>query len=264
MRSLKILCLTAALTLAACTSGSEEDRSAGASPSTAVQALTLVSLGDSWPEGAHCNGCRTFPQLYADALEVLLGQPVTFKALAGAAQPYFDTPGGGGSAGLLEALRTAEAFREQVATGDVIVISTGPNDGGEIFEAIQNGTCGGKDDTACVGVLGRTWLREFDAILDEIEDLRGNRPTAIRLVNAANVFTDPSEFSPVARRGFVAYFEALTVGMCDNADQHGVVCVDVRPVLNGPEFEQPVNDSSQESMTAVAELLEQIGVPELQ
>ena len=36
---------------------------------------------------------------------------------------------------------------------------------------------------------------------------------------------------------------------------HDVVCVDVRPVLNGPDFEQPVNDSSQESMDAVAELL---------
>jgi hypothetical protein len=35
-------------------------------------------------------------------------------------------------------------------------------------------------------------------------------------------------------------------------------------VLNGPEFEQPVNDSSQESMDAVAELLVQTGVPELE
>ena len=228
-----------------------------------LRALTYVSLGDSWPEGAHCNGCRTFPQLHAEALQELLGRPITFKALAGAAQPYFDTPGGGGSSGLLEALRSDDAFRAEVATGDIIVISTGPNDGGEIFEAIQDGTCGGKGDAACVGVLGRTWKREFDAILDEIENLRGGRATAVRLVTAANAFTDPS-FSRAALRGFEAYFEALTAAMCETADEHDAVCVDVRPVLSGPDFEQPVNDSSQESMDAVAELLVQSGVAELE
>jgi hypothetical protein len=31
-----------------------------------------------------------------------------------------------------------------------------------------------------------------------------------------------------------------------------------------PDFEQPVNDSSQESMDAVAELLVETGVPELE
>jgi hypothetical protein len=35
-------------------------------------------------------------------------------------------------------------------------------------------------------------------------------------------------------------------------------------VLNGPDFEQPVNDSSQEAMDAVAELLVQTGLPELE
>jgi len=35
-------------------------------------------------------------------------------------------------------------------------------------------------------------------------------------------------------------------------------------VLNGPDLDQSVNDSSQESMDAVAELLVQTGVPELE
>ena len=82
-------------------------------------------------------------------------------------------------------------------------------------------------------------------------------------MNAANAFTDPS-FSPAALRGFEAYFEALTAAMCDNAQEHDVVCVDVRPVLNGPDFEQPVNDSSQESMDAVADLLVETGASELE
>ncbi len=231
--------------------------------SPAAESRVYVSLGDSWPEGAHCNGCRTFPQLHAEMLQESLGEPVTLVDLAGQAQPSFDAPGGGGSAGLLHALRTAESFRAEVATGDIIVIATGPNDGGEIFEQIMDGTCGGKDDAGCVGPLARTWMREFDAILDEIEALRAGLPTAIRLVNAANAFNDPTA-SAATRRGFAAYFQALTVALCDNAEAHHVVCVDVRPVLNGPDFDQPVDDSTQESMDAVAELLRRTGVPELE
>lgn len=265
------LMLALALGTAACTA--DDGTSARTTPkgstaatsdsSSAPPGPVYVSLGDSWPEGAHCNGCRTFPQIHAEALETTLGKPVTFVDLAGQAQPYFDTPGGGGSAGLLKALRTEEAFREEVARGDVIVIATGPNDGGDIFEQITAGRCGGKDDTACVRPLARTWKREFDAILDEIAALREGRPTAIRLVNAANAFDDPAS-SAATRRGFAAYFEGLTAAVCGNAEEHDAVCVDVRPVLNGPEFEQPVDDSSQASMDAVAELLIDTGVAELE
>ena len=235
---------------------------AASAPSPASEGLVLVSLGDSWPEGAHCNGCRTFPQTYAGTLTEQLGEPVTLVDLAGQAQPSFDTPGKGGSAGLLEAIRTDEPFRGQVASGDIIVIATGANDLGAQFEAIQNGSCGGEDGTACVDEIGRTWDREFDAILEEIEALRAGEPTAIRLVNAANAFIDPSN-SPEQARGFSALFEALTQAVCNNAEAHGAICVDVRPALNGPNLDQPVNDSSQESMDAVAELLLENGLPEL-
>ena len=229
----------------------------------APEGLVYVSLGDSWAEGAHCNGCRTFPQLHAEALQETRGEPVTFVDLAGEAQPFFSTPGGGGSAGLLRALRTEESFREEVAKGDIIMIETGSNDGGEIFEPIMGDRCGGKDDIGCVVPLAAKWKREFDAILDEIEDLRDARPTAIRLVNSANAFIDP-QLSAATLRGFEAYFEELTVALCDAAEAHGVVCVDVRPVLNGPDFEQPLNDGTQEAMDAVAHLLLHTGVPELE
>lgn len=265
-RPFSIGLIATALVLIACSSGGGEE-GASVQPSVVPSegdhaGLVYVSLGDSWPEGAHCDGCRTFPQLHADALEQSLGRPITLKELAGQAQPFFESLGGG-SASLLEAVRGDDAFRDEVATGDIIVIATGPNDGDQVFDALQDGTCGGKDETACVDELGRTWEREFDAILDEIATLRDGQPTAIRLVNAANAFMDPS-FSPEVARGFAAFFEALTQALCSNAEAHGALCVDVRPVLNGPDFEQPVNDSSQEAMDAVAELLVQTGVPELE
>jgi hypothetical protein len=235
-----------------------------ASPSAAEADLRYVALGDSWPEGAHCDpACITFPELHAEAIEKITGQSVTFMNLSGQAQPYFDTPGLGGSAGLLKALRDDEEFRSKVAEGDVIVISTGPNDIGDAFDQIMAGTCGGKDDADCVEELGRTWEREFDLILDEIETLRVDKPTAIRLVNAANAwFKDPSHSRETAN-GLEAVFQLLTDAMCHSAQAHGAVCVDVRPVLNGPGFEQPVNDSTQESMEAVADLLIDTDIPEL-
>lgn len=254
------------IAMVGCSSGAEDEPSSTAPAATQSEAeagLTYIALGDSWPEGAHCDpACSTFPELHAEAIEEMTGEPIEFMNLSGQAQPFFDTPSGGGSAGLLKALQSDEDFRGKVAEGDVIVISTGPNDGGEVFEMIMAGTCGGKDDTACVGQLGRTWTREFDAILNEIEELRDGQPTVIRLVNAANAFIDPSN-SPEIQRGIDAFFQALTDALCDNAEAHGVICIDVRPVLNGPEFEQPVNDSTQASMDAVAALLIAEGTPEL-
>ena len=114
--------------LAACGQSGEPSETAPAStsPDQEVPALTLVGLGDSWPEGAHCGFCRTFAGLYVDGLESSSGEPIEFVDLAGEAEPYWETMGGG-SEGLLEALRSDEAFRDQVATGDIIVIAHGPN-----------------------------------------------------------------------------------------------------------------------------------------
>ena len=138
-----------------------------------------------------------------------------------------------------KALQTDEYFRERVAAADIIVISTGPNDFGRIGKAIENGTCGGADDTACVVELDRRWHRDFDAILSEIEELWTGQPTAIRLVSVPNELSDPSSSSPATHRGWEAAFEALAQAMCDNAEKHDVVCIDTRPLLNGPDFEQP-------------------------
>lgn len=260
------IAIVIALGLVACGgegSSSEPNRDSAvetsAAASTESRPLTYVALGDSWSEGAHCN-CQAFPKKYAEALSKALGRPVLLNNLAGQAQPYFDTPTGGGSTGLRKALETDDAFRRAVAAGDIIVISTGPNDtpdpndGRPAGATITYGTCAGKDDTACVAKLDRTWHRDFDAILTEIEELRAGRPTAIRLVNTANATGLPV---------FEDYFEALTQAICNTAEKHDVVCVDVRPVLNGPNFEQPVNDNSQEAMDAVAALLAETGASEL-
>lgn len=226
--------------------------------------LTFVALGDSWPEGAHCGGCETFSGRYADGLRTLTGRRVDLIDLAGDAQPFFQTDGGG-TASLLRALREEPSFADQVASGDVIMIATGPNEIGRAFEPYAAGHCG--HQFACVQRLERYWLRNFDAILTEIGRLRGQRPTAIRLVSAADFFvSDPSAtdgLPPDAMEFGARVFEALNAAECAAAREHNAVCVDVRPILNGSTLAQPVDENSTESMQAVADALLATDLPEL-
>jgi hypothetical protein len=260
--------LFVAAILGGCASGS------GASPSaltsspantSAAESLTFVGLGDSWPEGAHCGGCETFSGRYADGLETLAERPVDFIDHAGDAQPFFQTDGGG-TASLLRALREEPSFAHQVASGDVIMIATGPNELERAFDPYAQGQCG--TGFACVQLLEDFWLQNFDAILDEIDRLRGDRPTAIRLVSAANFFvSDPSAtkgLPPDAMEFGATVFEALNTAACDAARKHNAICVDVRPILNGPTLDQPVDENSAESMQAVADALLATGLAELE
>ena len=224
--------------------------------------MTLVALGDSWVEGAHCGGCRTFGWLYARRLETVAGQPVE----------YVDRSGdrGGDSTVLLGSLREDDVVRNAVADADVVLIATGPNEMMTIEDPLADGTCGGDDDSDCIRALGETWTSNFDAAVTEIEELRAGQPTAIRLVNAANIFVSLPElvaelgYEPdfAVTRGALA-FELLTQAVCDAAAAHGAQCLDVRPILNGPDLDQPTDENSRASMQAIADALTEIGLPEL-
>jgi hypothetical protein len=58
-------------------------------------------------------------------------------------------------------------------------------------------------------------------------------------------------------------FQQLYDAMCDAAMKHGAVCVDVRPLLNGPTMDQPVDENSAASMRAIADALIATGLSEL-
>ena len=221
--------------------------------------LHYVAFGDSWPEGAHCNGCTPFPELWLEALEGQTGMEIEFFDFMGERER--STAEGKMSASLLGSLQTNEETRTAVADADVILISTGPNEIGDAAEAVKAGTCGGADGFDCIRALGETWSSNFNQILTEIETLRDGNPTAIRLVNAANPFVlypEMSEGMPpdFATTGGALMFELLSVAMCDAAAAHEAVCLDARPLIQ-------VSEDSQESMQAVADALAATGLPEL-
>jgi hypothetical protein len=232
------------------------------SPSNDV-GLTYVALGDSWPEGGHCGGCRTFAALYADGLQKLTGEPVNFVHLTGDSVAADSTV-------LLASLRTDERTRAAVAKADVVMIATGPNEMGSAVEPSAAGTCGGSDDARCIRALGDVWASNFNASVEEIERLREGKPTAIRLVNAANPFisvpsmtTDLGLDEDFASTGGALIFELLTDAVCDAAKAHEAKCVDVRPILNGPNLDEPTDENSAGNMQAIADALVATGLAEL-
>jgi hypothetical protein len=225
--------------------------------------LYYVAFGDSWPEGAHCGGCTTFVGLWAQAIEAQTDRTVDVINYTGAAEA--SAAQSKASASLLAALQTDEGTRDAVRAADVILIATGPNE-----LDVLGDTCSGPDDFECVRDLGELWAENFDAILTEIDLLREGKPTAIRLVNAANLFVmvpdaipegAADDFATTGPGGLV--FELLTTAICDAADAHDAVCVDVRPIITGPNLDQPGDENSPETMRAITDALVATALPEL-
>jgi hypothetical protein len=246
--------------------GSTSTATAAGSPSarpslnSASDALVYVALGDSWPEGAHCGGCRTFAAQYADRIESITGRPVSYVDLNG-------TPAND-SAKLLDSLKSDTAVRTSVATADIVLVATGPNEMEPGFGPSKAGTCGGTDNADCIRALGKTWRANFDAILAEIRSIRSDRPTAIRLVDAANAFLSVPEMREGLPKDFATtngalIFALLRDAMCGAAKKYDAVCVDIMPLLNGPNLDQPTDENSPENHAAIADALAATGLPEL-
>lgn len=264
------LVMAGALVLSACGGGGSDEPAQETAPRAQAEESELhyVEFGDSWPEGAHCNGCQTFADLYGVELEALAGKPVVVTDLLGSQEPGIvgDAPAGSGT--LLESLRSNETTQAAAKDADVILIATGPNEFGQALSLSQAGNCGGPDESDCIEALGAQWSETFDAILDEIDQLRAGRPTAVRLVSAANVFVSEEGINEGLPEDFATtkgarIFELLAQAMCDAASGHGAVCVDVRPILNGPTLDQSVDENSDATMRALADALIAEGLPEL-
>jgi lysophospholipase L1-like esterase len=220
---------------------------------------TYVAFGDSWPYGAHCNGCRPFPVLYADGLAATTDHRIDFVNF---------TTNGGTSRSLLKDIQTSQKTRDAVMSADIIVISTGANDLEDAFGLFAAGNCGGVDNFDCFRKVGEVWHTSFDGILTEINTLRAGKPTALRLVTNSNeALSDPGLieiFGPEDSSGAGAFITNLQHEiLCEVAAKHGAKCVDLRPVLNGPNFDKPQDVNTQEAMQAVADALLASGLDEL-
>lgn len=217
---------------------------------------TYVVFGDSYPYGAHCHGCRPFPLLYADGLTATTGHRIDFVNL---------TTNGGTSQDLLKSIQTSKQTRDAVMSADIIIISTGANDLDPTTDLYATGKCGGADNLDCYRKVAEGWRLSFDGILTEINTLRNGKPTAIRLVTNSNFFlSDPElmqQFGGLTGSALITNLHHDV--LCEVAVKHDAVCVDLRPVLNGPNFDKPQDESTKEAMQAVADALLASGLDEL-
>jgi hypothetical protein len=245
------------------TISSSPSRSPSPSVSPTGPQLTFVALGDSWPNGAHCGGCRTFMGLYADRL-TRAGKRVIFVDLTQAAVP--STGEGQTPASLLADLQRSAPVRQRIATADIIVVHTGLNDlEGPELGAHMSSQCGGSDNADCMRRLGARWQKTFEGMLREIRTLRAGRATAIRLVTAENNFlTDPAFGAEFGRSTGKVVVEQLARAMCAAASSGGAKCVDIRVLLNGPSVDRPADENAPETHQAVADALFRSGLAELE
>jgi len=143
--------------------------------------LLLVGLGDSVPAAADCSGCTSYVDLFGDNVSAS-----THSAVA------VDNDGvdGQSSAGLLNALAVGSTEATRVADADVLTVTIGANDFNSGRAALQDGTCGGSNDLSCFGTTVTTMQTNVTAIIEQIQQLRGDQPVAINVTGYWNVFQD--------------------------------------------------------------------------
>ena len=89
-------------------------------------------------------------------------------------------------------------------------------------------------------------------MLDEIAKLRNGEPTAIRVLTyydntvgdaqARNAWHFPVDGEVEFHTWYSAALAAFDTMMCEVAQSHGAVCVDLRPAFNGPAGDQDAAD----------------------
>ena len=259
-----------ALVLAGCSSQSASppgvSASTGPTPtvSAKVAPLEFVEFGDSWIAGEHC-GCTTFAGLWAADVEKHTGRPVTVIDHTGARERSSTHEKTTGS--LLSTLRNDHETIEEVRNADIVLISDGGNDLPLIGDELIDGSCV-KANYACVGQLAALWHRNFDAIVGRIVQLRGGKPTAIRLVNGGNPFFADQDLDAlvpylVASKGGALIAAAAVKAICDAAKKYQAICLDARALLTGPQFDQHYDENAPHTFRVLADALDAKGLPEL-
>ncbi len=254
----------AALMLAACSTASDSPDAAEAptkTPSPAGPPVTVAYFTDSWGAGAHCEGCTAWPALVSAGLEEKYGVKVAVLD--------FTQADGGNTDELLRDLRSATDYQDALKRADVVVFNQGVNDidqfYDQVFGPIQLHECGGADNLNCVAKLSDHWQHNLNGFASSVGKARGDKPTAVRFVGVSNEYlTDQGlQMGLGGRAAAERVFSDFNTVSCTVAEDHDAMCLDLRPVLNGPDSDSAANPNSQESMQAVADAIIAQGLPEL-
>ncbi|MCA0294135.1 MAG: hypothetical protein LCH96_02260 [Actinobacteria bacterium] len=115
-------------------------------------------------------------------------------------------------------------------------------------------------------VLKTTWSKNLNALADTVDKLRRGRPTSLRMVGVSNEYlTDSGVAGALGGPDEAAkVFGSFNQVSCQVAAKHSGKCVDLRPVLNGPDGATPADPNTQDAMQKVADAIVAQGLNGLQ
>jgi lysophospholipase L1-like esterase len=147
-------------------------------------------------------------------------------------------------------LKTQNFVRGLVAKADDVVIDMGINDlpwersDDPCSVESQSGAVRWAGiDQKCIRRVARQYENTMNAVLTQIEQLRANKPTMLRLTDIYNSVlgdhVDPSYSSPAAVKPSEAAVSRFDAIQCHLASEHHGRCVDVRRAFDGPGGSRP-------------------------
>jgi len=211
------------------------DTEAQATTTVEAPGLRLVGLGDSYPGALNCGGeCTSYVELLGAAATSALGQDVTVTNLASNDSLT--------ARELLRRVQEEDAYIDALRAADIVTIQVGNND--------WQGPCSSNGHELCLDNGRASVGRQLADIIEVIHQLRGDQPTAIRVVTYPNAsigdpgisgpwaFDDTPEEMAVFQEWFAAALAAFDDTICEVAVENGAICVDVRDAFNGPSHDQ--------------------------
>jgi len=253
-------------------------------PSIPAADLVYLAMGDSNVYGspAECGTrCVTYPHLLADRITADTGKSVTL--LDGSQHNRLTAPALLGEIknddwGNLPAypVRTGGISpRAAIAAADIITITLAAN---QIPWYQDPDSCGKVYDAACIAAIEQPYIADIDAILREIQAIRADKPTAVRITTFYNDLLKGPGYDPAwyydaptlaqATRTARTFLDRWNADVCSTAEKHDAVCVDLYHSVNGPKVDKPLpagwyskdfGDLNQGGHTQFAEEIAKVG-----
>lgn len=138
---------------------------------------------------------------------------------------------------LLNALRNDVAFRSAVSAANVVTFDIGGNDLLHAIDLFRQGTCGGDDNQDCMRAAVANFGPNWDAIVQEIFNLRDPKQTIIRTMDIYNPFVTQEMVSgtfPIVK----GYLDQVDAHIASSAAANGIPMARVYEAFNGPNGDQ--------------------------
>ena len=138
---------------------------------------------------------------------------------------------------LLNALRTDQSLRAQVASSRVVTFNIGGNDVLNALQRYQAGTCGGADNQQCFGETVARFKSNWNAIIAQILSLRSTQDTVVRTMDIYNPVVDLLKLFGVFNQA-KPYLDDINRHIYLTAIANRIPCARVYREFNGPNGDQ--------------------------